>query len=243
MVCSRSAVLLASLLIGGFGHAQDVSSSPRLRLFLPPNVTSDKVEIRYTLYGAFGAYGSFVIAKPDSASAEIPLSVSGQVAGEIKAFAWAPGCHVARFNIKVGELDIHESYSCEPLPFVLLRGQVEQSSLLHQRPAEVQVEYLASWACDFFELSDCMVPQFSVGTARIDSAGRFEINLPDFAADPACEASRASATFEVTLRDVRTYNPIASLSPRSKTLRILNGVLKPASVYPNPTMFIAGKPQ
>jgi hypothetical protein len=243
VIRSCSAVLLASLLIGAFGHAQDASGSPRLRLFLPPSVPSDRVEIRYTLYGAFGAYGSFVIAKPDSASVEIPLSVSGQVAGEIKAFAWAPGCHVARFSIKVGELDLHESYSCEPLPFVLLKGQVEQSPLLHQRPAEVQVEYLASWACDFFELDDCMVPQFSVGISRIDSAGRFEINLPDFAADPSCKASRASATFEVTLREVKTYNPIASLSPRSKTVRILNGALKPASVYLNPTMFIAGKPQ
>ena len=243
MIRSRSAVLLASLLIGAFGHAQNASASPRLRLFLPPNVPSDKVEIRYNLYGAFGAYGGFVIAKPDSASVEIPLSVSGKVAGELKAFAWAPGCQVTRFDIKVGELDIYESYSCDPLPFVLLNGQVERSPLLYKTPAEVQVEYLASWACDFFELADCMVPQFSVGVAKIDSAGRFEINLPDFAADPACKSSRVSATFEITLRDAKTYDPNASLSPRSKTLRALDGALRPESSYPSPTMFIAAKPR
>ena len=215
MLRSCSAVL-TSVLIGACVHPQEAPASPRLRLFLPPNVPSDKVEIRYTLYGVFGAYGSFVKAKADSASVEIPLSVNGQAAGEIKVFAWGPGCRVTRFDIKVEDLDLHESYSCEPLPFVLLNGQVEQRPLRQQEPVEVDVEYLANWACDFFELNDCMVPQFSVGVAKVESVGHFEISLPDFAADPACKGSRAPATFELVLREGKTQNPVAFLGARPR---------------------------
>jgi hypothetical protein len=226
-----------ALLIGVGANAQ---SSPQLRLFLPANVPSEKVEIRYALFGAFGGYSSFLGPKPDSALVEVPLAVDGEIADEIKAIAWAPGCRMATYDLKVEGLDLHESYSCDPLPFAVLTGQVEKSALpRHRGPVEIRVEYLASWACDFFGFDDCMVPQFSIGTAEIDLTGHFEIDLPDFSSDPVCKSSSAVSGFQIALQELKTRD--TDLVPQPKPLRTLGGGLKPASAYPSPTLFLAQK--
>jgi len=212
-----------------------------LLLILAPSVPSEKVEIQYMLYGAFGAYGNSAVANADAASVQIPLSVKGRVAEEIKAFAWAPGCRFETFVVKVEGLDIQRTYTCEPSSDLVLKGKLEASDLLHQpQPTEIQVMYLADWACDFFELSDCMVPQFPIGTAQLDSTRHFEIKLPDFSADSASIGSRQSR-FQLILREIRTQNPVASLDPESKTLSAPGGGLKLLSLYPNPTLFSASK--
>ena len=214
-----------------------------MRIFLPPNIPAEKIEIRYALYGVFGAYGGFVESRIDSASVEIPLAVDGKSANEIKAFAWAPGCRVATFDIKVDGLDLQKVYSCDPAPNVLLRGQIREAELLHRAGIEVSVGYLAHWACEFFGFNDCMVPGFSVGATAVDSGGTFELELPDFYSDPACTGPALSSTFQLWLREVKTKNPVARLIPESNTLRTPGGELESASAYPNPTTFVANKPR
>jgi hypothetical protein len=240
MIVRKGAGLIVAFLIVSSANAQSPPQTPVLRLFLPGNIPSDKIEVDYALYGTFGAHSRYGRAKPDSAFVEIPLVVEGSTANEVKVLAWAPGCRVEEFDIKVGGLDLHDSYSCDQLPFVLLAGQVDQSVALRQRrTAEVRVDYLAGWGCSFFGFSDCMVPQFSIGTAKIDPTGRFEISLPDFSSDPAYKALSATDGFEIVLRQVNTED--ISLRPRSKLLRTLDGSLKAASVYPNPVLFVANK--
>jgi len=215
-----------------------------LHLYLSPGIRSEKVEIQYVLYGAFGAHGSFAKAEADSALVEIPLSVGGQVAEEAKGFAWVPGCRVRTFDLKVKELDLQWSYVCESSSDILLSGRVKESRLLHKgQPTEIEIDYLADWACDFFGFADCMVPQFLIGIATLDPAGRFTIQLPDFASDPVCLGSRLPSGFELTLRETRTKNRVAALGPESRTLRLLGGELKATSVYPNPAWFIASEPK
>lgn len=223
--------------------AQDALYSPRLRLFLPQNIPAEGVEIRYALYGAFGAYGGFIKPDAHSLSVEIPLVFEGRSADQIRAFAWAPGCRVGKFDLKVEGLDLQESYSCEPSPSVVLNGQIRRFELLPKVGTEINVVYLVGWACEFFEFLDCMVPQFSVGTTAIGPAGTFQLELPDFAIDPACASSTMPSAFSLTLRNVKTKNPIATLSPELKNLSNPGGRLKPASEYPNPTLFIANKPK
>jgi len=238
-----SGALLGSLLIGALAHGENASGSPQLRIFLPPNDSRGQVEIHYILYGAFGAFGNSVDASVEASSVEVPLAVRGQVAEEIKAFAWMPGCRIETFDLRVENVDLQSSYSCAPLPPVLLIGRVRKSDLPRSKETEIHVGYFPSWTCEFFESADCTVFEVSIATAKIDSTGHFEIELPDFASDSVGSNSRDPGLFQVTLRDVGTGNIVASLSPESEVLRALGDKLKPALVYPNPTMFVGHKPQ
>jgi hypothetical protein len=240
MIFRRCAGLIMACLILSEANAQSQSQTPVLKLFLPANVPSEEIEVDYALYGTFGAHSSFGRAKSDSAFAEIPLVVEGTVADKVKVIAWSPNCRVARFDINVEGLDLHASYTCDPLPFVRLAGKVDKSVTVRQRePAEIRVHYLAGWGCDFFGFSDCIVPKFSIGTAKIDPTGSFEINLPDFSSDPMCKALSPTEGFEIALRQRNMQD--MPLSPSSKLLRTLDGSLKAVSAYPNPVLFAPRK--
>jgi len=240
MIFRTSAKLIVALLIAAATEAQSPIQTPVLKLFLPPNVGSETIEIDDALFGPFGAASVFQKAKAGSAFLEIPLAVEGQVADRIKVIAWAPGCRVATFDLPINRLDLHDSYSCDPLPSVVLTGKVEESVLRrHQGPAQVRVEYVAGWGCDFFGFSDCMVPQFAIGTADVDSTGGFKINLPDFASDPACKDSEVIGGFQIAIRGTTNWD--TALMPQSKPQRTRGGELKPASTYSNPTLFVAQK--
>lgn len=236
----RSVVLLISLLVATCATAQTGSQPAQLHLHLPPNVPSENIVLRYVLYGVFGANGKFVDVKADSPAVEIPLAVEGRPADEIKAFAWALGCQIKTFDIRVEGIDTQETYSCDPLPGVLLNGTIQKFQSVGGDVTQIQVDYLAGWACEFFGFADCMVPQFRIGSTKPDSTGRFELEVPDFASDPACNSSRSSSAFQLTLREVKTKNIVAFLNPEPKDLQAPGGI-KPASEYPNSTPFIVAK--
>jgi hypothetical protein len=240
VLCKNNVAAILLLLIAKCIVAQ-AAPGPKLNIFVPASIASESLEVHYYLYGSFGAFGGFIKAKPDSEFIEIPLLVKGKPANEIKLFAWAPGCKIETFDIYLKALDVRESYSCNSLLGIPLVGQLSDTSLLRQKPAEIRVDYFAGWACDFFGLPDCMVPQISLGTTKIKMDGSFEIDLPDFAADPAVLNSRFDSEFQVALREVKTWNLVAFLSPELTTMRTPGGALKPTLSYPQPTVFIARK--
>ena len=223
--------LLAALELTGAAIAQGA----RLQLFLPAGVSSGKMEVQYVLYGPFGARGGYANPTPAQPFVEIPLSVDSGPAGEIRMFAWAPGCQIETFDVPLHALDVQATYTCTPRPDVRLAGRLAVASLPVKRRSEITIEYLAYWACSFFEEMDCSVPQISVGTSKLDPDGSFEIELPDLANDapgagPSC--------FQITLRDLKSYNVITFLSPQLTELRSPYGGLKVASSYPKATAFI-----
>jgi hypothetical protein len=233
---------LLSLLLTGCATGQAASQLPRLSILLPTNTPSDKFEVRYYLYGSFGANGGYISPTPDTRGvAKIPLSVDGKMANEIKLFAWAPGCQFATYDLSVHESDLQELYTCNPLSTVTLHGQIGDKGLLQKGPSEIRVDYLAGWACEFFGLSDCAVPQISLGTVTADADGRFEIELPDFAQDPASSDSKSPSEFQFVLRKVKTWNLIAFLDPESKVPHSGGGGLRPASSYSEPVVFSVRK--
>jgi hypothetical protein len=241
MTVRSSIIALLSLLLAGCATGQSASQLPRLSILLPANTPSDKFEVRYSLYGSFGANGGYISPTPDSRVVKIPLSVDGKMANEIKLFAWAPGCQFATYDLSVHESDLQELYTCNPLSTVTLHGQIADKSLVQPASSEIRIDYLAGWACEFFELWDCMVPQISLGTVTADADGRFEIELPDFAQDPASSDSKFSSTFQFALRKVKTWNLIAFLDPELKTRRAAGGGLRPALSYAEPVIFSARK--
>jgi hypothetical protein len=234
--------VLLSLLLAGCATGQVASQLPKLSILLPANTPPNKFEVQYCLYGSFGANGGYISPNPDSTGVpKIPLSVDGKIANEIKLFAWAPGCQFEIYDLSVHESDMQELYTCNPLSTVTLHGQIADKSLLQKTSSEIRVDYLAGWACDFFGLSDCAVPQISLGTVTADADGHFEIELPDFAQDPASSDFKSPSEFQFALRKVKTWNLIAMLDPELKMLRAGGGGLRPASSYAESVIFNARK--
>ena len=207
-----------------------------VRIFLPTDVPSNNVHIEYYLYGAFGAHGESIRPKPKSPAVMILPVVEDKIAEEIKLFAVAPGCDIKTFDIPISSADVDESFACEPVPTVNLKGRVSDRTLLEGRHAEVRIDYLAHWACSFFELIDCLVPQVPMGIATLSTNGDFEIELPDLSAD----STFREAEFQVVLRQVETWNVIAFLEPESANLQ-KGGGLKVAASYTVPVTFQARK--
>src|SRR5689334_3065594 len=93
---------LLSLLLAGCATGQVAPQQPKLSILLPVNTLSDKFEVRYVLYGSFGANGRYISPNPDSTGVvTIPLSVEGKMATAIKLFAWTPGCQFATYDLTV----------------------------------------------------------------------------------------------------------------------------------------------
>jgi hypothetical protein len=218
-----------------------LAQGPNLQLFFPAGVSSDKMDVRYVLYGRFGGHGVYVVPKPNLAFLDIPLFVDGVPASEIKMLAWAPGCQIDTFDISLSGLDVQQTYACTPQSTVKLSGRIADFVANAAKPTEVRIDYLAYWACKFFGLFDCMVPQIPLGNAKVDEYGGFVIDLPDFSADPTSSHSDSGAELQLVLRDVRTWNLITFLQPQAKDLRSSGGALKLLPAYPESAVFVARK--
>ena len=179
-------------------------------------VPSEQVHIAYYLYGPFGADGSLVTPKPESPSYQIATSVDGKAASQIRGFIWASGCKIATFNVTLSDpADVQEYFSCSPLGTVTLVGRIRTAALRRKKLMEVRFDYMASWACRFFGLGDCMIPQIELGTVKPDADGAFEIELPDFSADPIGCGSEGGAEPQFVLREVKG-NLVAFLEPERR---------------------------
>ena len=106
---------------------------------------------------------------------------------------------------------------------------------------EVRIDYMASWACRFFGLADCAVPQIELGTVKPDVDGAFEIELPDFSSDPISSDSEGGAELQLVLREVKTGNLAAFLEPEMGMLRTPGNALKIVPSYPQNLFFSARK--
>lgn len=234
------AVVILLLTVAGF--AQMATQLPAISIALPPGISSERVWGQYFLYGDFGAFGGAISGTVGSHLLRIPAAVDGKPAGRIKMFVWTPGCKIVTFDIPLHEAsDIEESFVCSSLATVSLVGQINQATLRRKRPVEVRLDYLASWACGFFGLSDCMVPQVSLGTANPDAQGTFRIDLPDFSADPVSSDLDGGAEIQLVLREVKTWNLIAFLEPEVETWQSPGRGLKIVPSYPENLVFLARK--
>jgi hypothetical protein len=234
----RGALIAAvALLFAVNGPAQTARQLPKVSISLLADVPTEEVSVHYFLYGPFGAQGG-VVQETGTQLVQIPAAVGPKRAEQIKMFVWAPGCKITTFDIPIQEFsDIQESFSCSALRTVTLVGQISPAIQLRKRDTMVSVDYVAAWACDFFGLRDCMVPQISLGTTKLDAEGVFKIELPDFSADAIASDSDGGAELQLILRETKTFNIIAFLEPESETLRANGGTLKISSFYPQNLIF------
>jgi hypothetical protein len=201
---------------GLLATSQDIDSqgSPTIRLILPPDIPSNSFNINYFLTGPFGGYGSFVTPANGRSSYEIIAAVDGKPAGRVKLIAYAPGCQIETLDIQVQSQTVSQQLLCVPLAQKILHGQITPAPIT-QQPSEVEVTYLAMWDHRFFGIADGFVTAIPVTTAIPDQNGNFEVTLPDFSA----QANLGEAEFRFTLREIKTGNIIAFVSPADDARR------------------------
>lgn len=227
-------VLVLSCSITGLPTSNQ-STHPLVSISLPTGVASETVQIVYQMTGPFGGYGGYVKPQRDLRSYQIEASAEGRPAESIKILVYAAGCDFQTFDVSLSrDSPVRKQFACDVLPEVTLRGQLP-AELIRGRAAELMIIYVAHWACDFFGLADCAVPQFQIALGPLDESATFNVSLPNF----GIRDHSRSATMRLILRDPKTWNGIApDLVPELPEYRSDALGLKIASSYPDALKFI-----
>jgi hypothetical protein len=215
--------------------------APCFSVSLPPNTPSETVQIAYYLVGPFGGHGGYTEQRPGLHAYEIATSVEGKAATEIRIIVYASGCEMQTFVVPLADdPKVEQEFECQPVPSVILSGQITPNELVQDKNAELIIIYVAYWSHKFFGIVDGAVVDFRLASASPDSNGMFQVDLPQFGADAAPSASELRASLHLILRDAKTWNSIASnLEPEVPEFRSEDRSLRIQSYYPSGLKFTA----
>ncbi|MGA9668972.1 MAG: hypothetical protein WBQ94_07175, partial [Terracidiphilus sp.] len=99
--------------------------------------------------------------------------------------------------------------ACRPMRSTHIRGQIFPLPITPGQAAEVQVSYVADWSNRFFGIADGMVMAVNLGTAELDSAGEFQIDVPDF----VTQEGLGDGHFDFSLNEPKPGSTTALLRP------------------------------
>jgi hypothetical protein len=122
-------------------NAQRKSSG--ITLYVPPDIASETVQIKYFMLGPFGGYGGYVTAEKGRVSYDIPASVNGKPAGAVKIIAYLPGCEIAKLEITMQGASEARNLPCKALGRVPLHGRILPVSVV-QTPGIERCQRLVS---------------------------------------------------------------------------------------------------
>ncbi|HYR92102.1 MAG TPA: hypothetical protein VE422_49100 [Terriglobia bacterium] len=162
-------------------------------------------------------------------------SKDGKAATEIKILIYAPGCKIQRISLALlNSSSVSENFVCNGLPNVTLAGQIKPDEMRRAGNGELQINYMAYWAHEFFGIIDGLVLEIRLGPVSLDDDGMFRVDLPDFDLEsPESASFKPSASFRLRLRDAQTGNPIIdNLIPELPEFRSAEGHLSIRSAYP-----------
>lgn len=214
---------------------------PSVSISLPSNIPSETVQIAYHLVGPFGGHGGYTEQRPALHSYEIAASVEGKAATEIRMIVYASGCEIQTFVVPLADdSKVKEEFECQPVPSVMLAGQIVPNELVRDKNAELIIIYVAGWSHKFFGIVDGAVATFRMATVSPDANGMFQVDLPLFSSDAVPSSSEPSASLCLILCDAKTWNSIAPvLEPEVPEFRSEVHSLRIRSYYPSGLKFTA----
>ena len=207
--------------------------SPKITLYLPLDIASENVEINFFMIGPFGGYGGYATTEKARMSYDIPASVNGESAGDVKIIAYLPGCEIAKLEITMQDASEARTLPCKALGRVPLHGRILPASAAQIPGIEVEIRYEADWDHEFFGIADGMVTTIHLAMVIPDEVGQFDTELPDFFK----QADLGKGSFQFMLRDKASGNIIAMLKPENMP-RFISG-LAIRSSYPPFVLFSA----
>src|SRR5208337_1307228 len=224
------------LLLGEAGGGQQEEPAP-FEIRLPPEIRSEEVQAKYFLSGPFGCHFTLFFAEPERNAYLIGTSVNHQAAETLKVILYAPGCQIVTIIIpSLSGSEKSTDVSCEDLPPVTFNGKVELPEPLRSRPYEVEINYMAYWAHDFFGIADGAVTTFLLARVTPDEGGAFQVLLPNFTKDVVTESFHRNAGLQFIARERDTGNIVSFLVLAKEEWKNLRDLpLKPK--YHTPVVF------
>lgn len=207
---TRIAVCVALILTVhpvAMGQDKAAEQGPTITLYLPSGFPAETVQVRYFMVGEFGGYGGGVRPEEGAQSLDIPASVDGKPASLVKIIAYLPGCEIFTLSVPIEGTATWRQLLCKPLGKIPLHGQIVPFSLAPEQSVSVEVAYEADWDHGFFPIMDGFVTTLRLANVTPDAEGKFDVDVPDFAAQSAL--GKARLTF--LLRDNATGNIVAFL--------------------------------
>lgn len=153
---------------------------------------------------------------------EIPTTTD-----RFKALVWTPGCQVKQFDVQLASSDIELQFVCDPLNNITFFGRVKGIDV---GGTLISASYFGMKTCRWIQdqmgpvwFVDCLGYQIvGIATAAVAPDGTFEMQIPDFAADPIISNDPSSElTFGIHgLKRVFVLQPDPSKAVSTKTMSI-----------------------
>jgi len=223
----------------GFSQPEVMPRNPShiIEITLPRDVASETVLIRYALEG--DDFGGWVESRQGASSYSISAILGGLPAG-IRGIIYASGCAVRTFDISPGPSTYDRyPFSCQPLAPLRIGGTVARMDRLYGREITLQAKYVARWAQRFLRIDESLLTTIPVGEPTdLSRDGKFQLAVPDFAADPIAGAPDHDGEIEIWARDKSTGDLVALLVPTvPASLKVHVGGLKIQRAYPEEVIF------
>ncbi len=208
---------------------------------MEPAQQSSTLQFSYFLTGPFGGYGEVgeLFGTPQHPLAEIPLPVyqNEHRAQSLKAVVYAKGCELARFTLDPLPLGSSRvPFVCRELPTIPLRGRI----LGYPEPSTLTIQFthVATWSYGFFGYVDgASLFSLPIAEAQPDPGGAFEVQVPDFAKDPATRSYPGQAYWSISAKKQGTDQRFQLNSTTGRSER--PGPLPIAPTYPGIIEFTA----
>jgi hypothetical protein len=125
-------------------------------------------------------------------------------------------------------------FSCLPLASLRIGGTVARLDRLYGREIILQAKYVARWAQRFLHIDESLLTSIPVGEpANLSRDGRFQLTVPDFAADPVAGAPDHDGEIEIWARDRSTGDLVGLLVPTEPaSLKVHVGGVRIQRTYP-----------
>ncbi len=223
-------LLCAALASGGRG-------GDKKHLFLirvAPPVNPESVQVHYFMTGDFGGHDGFQVETRDQEIA-IRLDQTSKAPKSLKAILYAPGCEIGLIradDLKNG--DREADFTCHALPALDIPAAFPRPAELNPYQLDVEVNYFAPWAHEFFgEGSALNIPVASITAGR---DGTFRLHLPDFSKDPLYATFGKTAELHFYVRERSSGNLVAELKGPD-SLASPSGGMRIEGSYPAPLSF------
>ena len=190
--------------------AQD-TQAPRIRIVFREG-HFERSSIKYALHDPATRHwrlgGGSASMHADRLSFEIQAETD-----RFRALVWAPGCKMKHFDPPVEKSNIDLQFTCDPLSTVPFHGRIEGVDV--GESAKISIDYVSlgtlfwlydmkgEWAGSFG------APEVhGIAIAAIARDGTFDLELPDFSADPIVSDSVGELAFRIHgLKDVYILRP------------------------------------
>lgn len=221
------------LMIGALSG--QTTQAPRIRISFPEG-HSEKASMTYGLHDP----ASRVWRVHNRTSAQLRYSfpeISAQT-DRFKALVWAPRCEMKRFDVQVEKSDIELEFTCDPLKTVRFHGRVEGVEV--GDTARISVDYVSMDTLTWFYDSKGLNGSFAapliheVAAAAVALDGTFNLELPDFSADPIVSGDR-NAGFDFHISGLNEPYLLDPQSPEGTAM----GSIPVAPSYPAELVFRA----